>query len=510
MSSETATSTIDDPRLFRALLDETSDAVYIIDPETGKFLDANKCAWQCLGCSRTELLNMGVAGIVPNFTFPESIAKYVHELKKHGPLTLESVHQRKDGTTFPVEIRISLTEFDQKEYIIAIARDVTERQRSEQQFQQTVFQYTAMLDTVPAMVYLKDIDHRYVAVNKAFCDTIGKISSEIIGKTDYDILPIDVADEYHEADKAVMDRDSRVDDHERQSRDNNGDIVWVSTTKVPLHDNQGLVNGVVGLVQDVSDIHRSRDQLVQSDKLAAIGTLAAGVAHEINNPIGFINSNLNTMRKYLQRTIEHIESLPCDDDTLKKEMKDITSDFGEAIEESIEGAGRIRDIVADLKSFSRVDKAGKGNANLNEGIQSTLNIVWNELKYKCKVEKEFGDIPDIYCMANQLNQVFMNLLMNAGHAITHDQGLIKIKTWADDSDIYVSIADNGTGIPRENMGKLFEPFFTTKDVGKGTGLGLSLAFDIIKKHGGQIDVKSEVGQGAEFTISLPLEGIKDE
>ena len=453
---------------------------------------------------------MGVSDIAPDFTFPESLAKYVQELKNHSPITLESVHERKDGTTFPVEIRISLAELDRKEFLIAVARDITKRQRAEQQFQQTVFQYRAMLDTVPSRVYSKDIDHRYVAVNRAFCDIIGKPPSEIIGKTDYDILPRDVADEYHKADKAVMDGDSRVDDYEKQTRNNNGDIMWISTTKVPMHDDQGLVNGMVGLVQDVSDIHRSREQLVQSDKLAAIGTLAAGVAHEINNPIGFINSNLNTMQKYLRRTIEHIESLPCDDDTLKKEMKDITSDFGEAIEESIEGAGRIRDIVADLKSFSRVDKAGREHANLNDGIQSTLNIVWNELKYKCKVEKELGDLPDIYCMANQLNQVFMNLLMNAGHAIKHDHGLIKIKTWADDSNVYVSIADNGTGIPRENMGKLFEPFFTTKDVGKGTGLGLSLAFDIIKKHGGQIDVKSEIGQGAEFTISLPLGGIEDE
>ena len=132
MSSETATSTIDDPRLFRAFLDETSDAIYIIDPETGRFLDANKCAWQCLGCSRTELLNMGVADIVPDFTGPESLVKYVQELKNQSPITLEGVHERKDGTTFPVEVKISLTEFDRKEFLIAIARDITERQRSDQ------------------------------------------------------------------------------------------------------------------------------------------------------------------------------------------------------------------------------------------------------------------------------------------------------------------------------------------------------------------------------------------
>jgi two-component system NtrC family sensor kinase len=275
---------------------------------------------------------------------------------------------------------------------------------------------------------------------------------------------------------------------------------------VPIHDSQGLVAGVAGLIQDVTEHHLSREQLIQTDKLAAIGTLAAGVAHEINNPMGFINSNLNTMEKYLKRIRTYIDGIEGQNEDDRQRINEIATDFGDAIGESLEGANRVKKIVADLKSFSRVDRAQEEYANINEGLESTLNIVWNELKYKCKVEKDFGELPEIYCIPNQINQVFMNLLMNAGQAIK-ESGVISIKTWADEKNIYVSIKDTGFGISDENLKKVFEPFFTTKEVGKGTGLGLSLVYDIIRKHGGNIDVNSEVGVGTEFTVSLPMEGI---
>jgi PAS domain S-box-containing protein len=246
----------------------------------------------------------------------------------------------------------------------------------------------------------------------------------------------------------------------------------------------------------------SREQLIQSDKLAAIGTLAAGVAHEINNPIGYISSNLNTMGKYLDKIESHLENRTEED----SKVKEILNDFRDAISESSEGASRVKRIVADLKSFARTDRLQKEYANINVGIESTLNIVWNELKYKCKIEKDFGELPDFYCMPNQLNQVFMNLLVNAGQSITGKNGLIIIKTWADNEFINISIRDNGCGIPPENLNRIFEAFFTTKEVGQGTGLGLSLVYDIITKHIGKIEVKSEVGQGSEFIVKLPLPG----
>ena len=157
-----------------------------------------------------------------------------------------------------------------------------------------------------------------------------------------------------------------------------------------------------------------------------------------------------------------------------------------------------------LKSFSRVDEAEEHIlADINECLESTLNIVWNELKYKATVTKQYGNLPHANCNPQQLNQVFMNLLVNAAHAI-EKQGEIAIKTWQQDRSIFVSISDTGCGIAEENLSRIFEPFFTTKEVGKGTGLGLSISYDIVKKHAGELTVQSELGKGTIFTIQLPI------
>lgn len=378
----------------------------------------------------------------------------------------------------------------------------------EKMLEHAVAHYMTTINAVPALLYVKDSENRYIVANIAFCRAIDKELSEILGKTDSEILPPEKAENWSKLDKEVMETNREIVNEEKQVIDD-GERKWVVTTKIPIRDENGSALGLVSTIQDVTEIHQSREQLMQSDKLAAIGTLAAGVAHEINNPIGYVNSNLNTMKKYLTRVTKFVGSAKDVDKEELEDINEIIADFKDAVDESIEGTSRVKKIVADLKSFSRVDRAEMEYTDVNEGINSTLNIVWNELKYKCKVEKEFGELPDLYCIPNQLNQVFMNLLINAGHAIKGDDGLVKIKTWADSKHIYVSIKDNGCGISEKNQKKIFEPFFTTKEVGKGTGLGLSLVFDIIKRHNGSIDVQSEVGVGSEFTITLPIEGVKD-
>jgi|WetSurMetagenome_2_1015567.scaffolds.fasta_scaffold01352_11 PAS domain S-box-containing protein len=372
---------------------------------------------------------------------------------------------------------------------------------------QTISQYTAMLNTVPALMYVKNLEQKYTVINDAFAAFVGLPHDQIIGKTAHEILPPDVAEILHKGDQVVFETDTEIINREAQMKNSDGATRWLSITMVPLHGFYETVIGLVGFAQDVTEYRQSRQQLIQSDKLAAIGTLAAGVAHEINNPIGYVSSNLNTMGKYLKRIGKYLEDgSPADE---RESLKEILTDFEDAIKESIEGSGRVRKIVADLKSFSRVDRTERELADINDGIKSTLNIVWNELKYKCQVEQDLGDIPDLFCIPNQLNQVFMNILVNAGQAIDKAPGIIKIKTWADTENIYVSIKDNGVGIKKEIKDKVFEPFFTTKDVGKGTGLGLSLSYDIIKKHNGTIEINSESGAGTEFVITLPLEGLSE-
>jgi signal transduction histidine kinase len=193
----------------------------------------------------------------------------------------------------------------------------------------------------------------------------------------------------------------------------------------------------------------------------------------------------------------------------KNDYDFIKEDIDLMIEESIAGTERVKDIVLNLKSFARVDEAEKKDADIIESLESTLKIIWNELKYKADVVKNYSEIPIISCNPGQLNQVFMNIILNAAQAI-EERGIITIETEHEDSYITVSISDNGQGIPEENLSKLFDPFFTTKPVGKGTGLGLSISYGIIEKHKGTIEVESEVGIGTKFIIKLPINGDSDD
>lgn len=287
---------------------------------------------------------------------------------------------------------------------------------------------------------------------------------------------------------------------------------------ITLHDITEIKKVGEALAKAYDELKATHAQMLQREKMASIGQLAAGVAHEINNPIGFIMSNLGTLGKYLERLrgfiatqdgiiaeLEREEAsqrLAQAKKTLKIEY--IMGDIDNLITESLDGAERVKKIVQDLKSFSRVDEAEVKVVDLRECLDSTINIVWNELKYKATLKREYGDIPPLRCNPQQLNQVFMNLLVNAGHAI-ETQGEITVRTWQEEEDVFIAISDTGCGIPNEVAARIFEPFFTTKEVGKGTGLGLSISYDIVKKHGGVITVESEQGKGTTFTVQIPLE-----
>lgn len=267
-----------------------------------------------------------------------------------------------------------------------------------------------------------------------------------------------------------------------------------------------------------TELKQAQSHILQQEKMASIGQLAAGVAHEINNPVGFISSNLGSLNKYSARLAEFIAlegelisqvdnaELSARQAEGKKKYKIdfVLSDINDLIRESLDGCDRVKKIVQDLKGFSRVDQATRQTVDIHECLDSTINIVWNELKYKAKVEKKYGATLPIACFPQQLNQVFMNLLVNAAHAI-EKEGVITIETWEDEEALFVAISDTGSGISPENVGHIFEPFFTTKEVGKGTGLGLSIVYDIVtKNHHGDITVDSTVGQGSTFTVKVPF------
>jgi len=267
----------------------------------------------------------------------------------------------------------------------------------------------------------------------------------------------------------------------------------------------------------IEDVQR---QLLQADRMASIGQLAAGVAHEINNPIGYIQSNLGTLKDYVSSLLRLIDAqdsalhlLHAEQpeqaqqiDQLREELdfEFLAKDLPTLLAESQEGIARVRKIIQDLREFSRAGHSESWTiTDIHAGLDSTVNIVWNDLKYKVELFKRYGHVPPVECLPSQLNQVFLNILVNAGHAI-EQRGQITIATRADADMVYIEISDTGKGIAEEHLARVFEPFFTTKPIGKGTGLGLSISYGIIKKHNGEIDVRSEVGVGTTFLIRLPL------
>ncbi|MEJ2659808.1 MAG: ATP-binding protein [Desulfobacteraceae bacterium] len=284
---------------------------------------------------------------------------------------------------------------------------------------------------------------------------------------------------------------------------------------------QALEASHTDLEKAYRDLQTAHSRMLQQEKMASIGQLAAGVAHEINNPLSFIISNLGALGDYsgelaqFQRALEGtLQGLTPDSPAkeawaalqrLREEMEVdfILEDIQQLVGESLEGGNRMKQIVENLKSFARLDEAGYKMADLNQGLETTLNILRNEIKNKATVNRSYGDIPQVLCNPGQLNQVFVNLLLNAVQAIDH-QGEIDIVTRQEGEAIVIEIADTGGGILPDQLDRIFEPFFTAKEVGKGTGLGLSIVYDIVEKHGGEITVNSRPGQGTCFTIRLPI------
>lgn len=301
-------------------------------------------------------------------------------------------------------------------------------------------------------------------------------------------------------------------------------LITIVIENARLHmQQQERIDSLFELNLQLSEMNRrleeAQSQLLQSEKMASIGQLAAGVAHEINNPIGYVYSNLGSLEKYLKDIFDIVSAYEDAESAMEgqpvlasiqalKEQLDLAflkEDAFSLMAESKEGITRVKKIVQDLKDFSHVDASEEWVwADLHKGIDSTLNIVWNELKYKAEVVKEYGPLPEIHCLPSQLNQVFMNMLVNAGHAI-EERGTITIRSGVEDNMVWVEIADSGKGIPAEHLKRIFDPFFTTKPVGKGTGLGLSLSYSIIQKHHGRIEVHSTVGEGTRFRVWLPIE-----
>ena len=310
-----------------------------------------------------------------------------------------------------------------------------------------------------------------------------------------------------------------------------GSRVPIGISCAPIVDSDGVRLGVVATFQDLTEIKQLQRQVLQAEKMASIGQLAAGVAHEINNPMGFIHANLFQMAEYvgdLRRVFSAVDELRkavargdtaetqdaagrLDASAEEAQVDFLLSDLAKAIRESQEGSERIRHIVQDLRDFSHMDTGERVLADVNQCLDSTASIVWPMMKHLVVLEKEFHQLPSVPCFPMQLKQVFMNLLVNAFQSIeekiagSSETGRIQLRTQVRGEFVVVSVSDSGAGIAPENLARIFDPFFTTKKVGVGTGLGLSTCYSIVRRHGGTITVESQLGRGSSFEVLLRIE-----
>jgi PAS domain S-box-containing protein len=402
-------------------------------------------------------------------------------------------------------------------------RDITEQKRSQEALQQL----SLAIEQSPISVVITDPQGNITYVNHKCSECTGYDREELMGKNPRILNARQCPAQMYEQLWSTI-RQGRIWHGEFCNRKKNGDIFWESATITPITNQKGEITHFLAVKEDVTEKRALESQLRHAQKMEGIGQLAAGIAHEINTPTQFVMDNLTflndswksvfeLMQRY--RTVVHdgVNQLQPE---IKTELQQaekscdlefIIEEVPRAIDQSLDGARRVAKIVRAMKEFSHPDSAEKTATDLNKAIESTITVARNEWKYVSDVVKEFDEqLPAVVCYPGDINQVVLNLLVNAAHAIKDQvkdgqKGQITVRTRMSGEFVEISVADTGSGIPEAIRSRVFDPFFTTKEVGKGTGQGLALAYTVVvKKHGGKIWFETEVGKGTTFFIALPV------
>jgi PAS domain S-box-containing protein len=526
---------------YRTLLETMEEGYSEVDLK-GNQTSANDALCKMVRTSRDQLIGVNNREFMDPENAEKAFKVYNQVYKTGQPMKLFEfeITRRGDGAKIYLESSVYLMRNAQGKPIgfRSILRDITERKKVEAALQSAHRRLQDIVEFLPDATFVVDKDRKVIAWNRAIEEMTGMNKNDLIGQGDSSYaLPfygkkspmlIDLIFPENQAAASLFPGLQKkegklyLEGAFPSVFSGKGAFLWAVAS--PLLDSAGNLAGAIQSLRDITDQKSANARLMQSEKMASIGQLAAGVAHEINNPTAFVSSNLGTLGQYITDLIslmrqyrELLTVIQNDgkDGRLSAKMEQILAlekevdidyvldDVYSLVEESQEGTERIKKIVMDLKDFAHPGEDQLKPADINKNLDSTLNVVWNELKHKATVRREYGAIPPIPCIPQQLNQVFLNLLVNAAQAIP-EKGEICIRTQSENGYVEIQISDTGEGIPPENLPKIFDPFFTTKDVGKGTGLGLHVAYSIVKRHNGTIDVKSEVGKGTTFTVRLPL------
>lgn len=544
--------------LARLMLDNSPEMLLLVDPVSLQIVMANAPVAQTLGYTPEQLQGLAITEIesdLQDVFYWEDVRAGRYLQVQHQ----EGQYRRLDGDLLTVSKSVQVLEHEGAPLLLVQAVQTQSVREVQDALAQTLSQLRATLESTGNGILVIDWHGNVNSMNRLF-GKMWDLPESVLQSSDNEAILDFVGNSVVEADLMRTRLRAVVDNAESEDQVHHKDGRVFALSSRPQYLNEQIIGRVFGF-QDITQrtrdeaalresrnkleervlsrtaalhavnetlhaekerlavlikqLEETQSQLMQSERMASIGQLAAGVAHEINNPVGFVNSNLGSLQRYVDDMLRLLaayersesvmpEATVQDIRRIKKEVdvEFMREDLTALLAESQDGLKRVTRIVQDLKDFSHVDEAERQWSDLEAGIDSTLRVVWNELKYKAEVVKEYGGIPKIECYPFQLNQVFMNLLVNAAHAL-EDKGTITLRTGQDENDVWVQVQDTGKGIKPENLARVFDPFFTTKPVGKGTGLGLSLAYGIVKKHSGRIEVRSEVGQGTTFTVTLP-------
>ena len=373
-----------------------------------------------------------------------------------------------------------------------------------------------MIDLIPAFIYCKDAESRFTACNKLVANRMGVAPEDLIGKTDFDFFPREMAEKFYNDEQALLKSGKPLIDHEELAFDKlSGTNRVILTSKVPLHDVNGNLTGLVGTGFDITERKAAEERMASSDRLESIGRLAAGVAHEINTPIQFLNDSVSFIREGVEELLAYIDKVHSAAPATQPKDEDVEylrEELPPALTRVADGLSRIAEIVRSMKHFSHADQREMSAVDLNASIASTLVIARSEYKDIADLETDYSPLPPVTCHGGQINQVVLNLVVNSAHAIADfvkqhgGRGRISVKTAVDGDYALISITDTGGGIPEGIRARIFDPFFTTKEVGRGTGQGLSIVRNtIVKGHGGLLDFECEMGKGTTFHVRLPLQ-----
>jgi two-component system NtrC family sensor kinase len=533
---------------FRAFADTAQDAIIVMGA-SGTVHFWNRGAELLFGWTALEVVGRPLHHVLASPTQQASFAQ-AHEIWRRtgtGPVVgkmteLPAAHR--DGHALRVELSVTSIQNGGEWSAIGIVRDVTERRAAEERMRAAEQRWQFALEGGGDGVWDWDIDSGQMVFTDRFPEMLGYVRGDANFPSDFDglcelIHPDDAAG-LADALQAHFFAPGTSFAVDYRMRAMDGEWRWVhSRGKVTDRDADGRPRRMVGTHRDVDDERANQEalrrqlaetqrlatmleeanlQVLQSEKMASLGQLSAGIAHELNSPIGYVGSNLSTLRHYVDGLLDVLEKYEqatsgaaaeslagVREASTRCDLAYVREDLPVLFSESREGVERVQRIVRDLKEFSHAGSDDWNHFDLNSGIQSTLNIVRNETKYKAEVVCEFGQLPEVWCIPSQINQVILNLIVNAAHAI-ESKGQITIRTACDGDSICLEVRDTGCGIPPEIQKRIFEPFFTTKPVGKGTGLGLSITYGIVQRHAGRIEVDSVPGTGTAFRVILPLHG----